>query len=153
MSTSTSNPFPPPPSLPISFQSSTPTTELTPPSASLTTSSSSSSHILTQKVHHAISLNTTAPSFSSALDALATLQTPTQVDAKSIRTAIEQDALYHAKSLQEEMLRFVCVVKNMRWSIQNVVVLVILVWNEFMTNIFVNIVMVVDATNVIKLVY
>jgi hypothetical protein len=134
LSSSTKKALPPPPSLPSSMEprqynhSATTTTTTT----SSSSSHSSSSQILTQKVHNAISLNTTASSFATALDALSTLQSPTtttttattttgKLDSKSIRTAIEQDALYHAKCLQDEMKRLVHTVQDMRCSIQNVI--------------------------------
>ena len=86
-------------------------------SASVVTSST----ILTNKVNNVISLNTQTPSFSSALTALSTLQTPTKIDARSIRTAIEHDAVSQAKSLEEEMKRLVSVVKDTRKSIKQIV--------------------------------
>jgi len=104
--------LPPPPSLPVGIDSV---------SGSNDNAFSASSRILTNKVQNAISLNTTTPAFSSALTALSTLQTPTKIDARSIRTAIEQDALHQAKCLEAEMRRLVGVVKAMRSGIKNVV--------------------------------
>ena len=100
--------LPPPPSLP---------TEI----ANNNNASTASSRILTNKVQNAISLNTTTPSFSSALTALSTLQTPNKIDSKSIRSAIEEDALYQAKRLEDEMRRLVGVVRDMRAGIKSVV--------------------------------
>jgi len=83
--------------------------------------SSAGSAILTNKVNNVISLNTQTPSFSSALTALSTLETPTKIDARSIRTAIELDAVSQAKSLEAEMERLVSVVKDTRKSIKQIV--------------------------------
>lgn len=106
-------PLPPPPSFPTSGEVGN--------SSTGNETGSSSSRILTNKVQNAISLNTATPSFASALTALSTLQSPTKIDSRSIRTAIEQDALHQAKCLEDEMKRLVGVVQEMRLGIKNVV--------------------------------
>merc|ERR1719223_684946 len=121
----TSLPPPPPPTLPPTMEDSTTTSP---------TKYFSGNNILSDKVNRALQVRTDTPAMKAALEALANLAPPPtsmstttsllsstkSLDARSVRVAIEQDALHQGKLLQEELERLVKSVQTMRTSIQDV---------------------------------
>jgi len=93
---------------------------------------SSTPHILTSKVTRALEVQTTTPSMISALSALDNLPSSssssgtnttnnsseaTTIDARSVRAAIEQDALRQALLFEDELRKLVAVVSGLRSSV------------------------------------
>lgn len=76
--------------------------------------------MLTEKVNRALQVRTDTPAMKAALDALAALSVSDTMDARSVRVAIEQDALQQARVLQTELKRMVLTVSNLREEISNV---------------------------------
>ena len=92
-----------------------------------------SSSILSDKVSRALALRTETPAMKAALDALSHMQQPhsnntaaavttttttTALDSKSVRVAIEQDALQQALLLQKELQKLVSTVQSLRQGVE-----------------------------------
>lgn len=80
----------------------------------------SPSNILTDKVARALQVRTDTAAMKSALNALAELDDETVIDAKTVRSAMEKDALQQAMLLAEELDRILSVVSNLRQSCSEV---------------------------------
>lgn len=81
---------------------------------------SSSSSMLTEKVNRALQVRSDTPAMKAALDALAALSVADTMDARSVRVAIEQDALQQALVLQTELQHMVATVAELRTHLSNV---------------------------------
>mmetsp|Transcript_8424 Transcript_8424/g.10653 ORF Transcript_8424/g.10653 Transcript_8424/m.10653 type:complete len:875 (+) Transcript_8424:213-2837(+) len=119
--------LPPPPS----FSAMTPTSSssfncnnnnfTSPTTANPSSSSTSTStNILSAKVQRALQVRTDTPAMITALSSLAALH-ENNIDARNVRNAIEEDALYQARLLEKELNNLVDIVKTMRSSIKDVV--------------------------------
>jgi len=98
------------------------------------TPSRSGSHILSQKVARALQVQTDTPAMTAALEALSSLDNNSSsvsskknddkkgkvIDARSVRAAIEQDALQQAILFQTELQNLVQTVTNLRESVTEV---------------------------------
>jgi len=127
---------------PTSNDGETASSSLPPEPASPTKVGGGGNTILSDKVSRALSVRTDTPAMRAALDALSNLSTTQQnlkdghlsskkdvdvhfgmgagIDARSVRVAIEQDALYQARLLQSELKKLVDTVHSMHESILEV---------------------------------
>ena len=134
-----SSSLPTPPTMPPSSSSSSSSLTNNTSTIPSFSSSSSSNNILSTKVQRALQVRTDTPAMTNALDSLAALHHNTKtniivnsntnsnnnnsnnnIDARNVRNAIEEDALYQAKLLEKELHNLVSMVGSMRGSIQNV---------------------------------
>lgn len=76
-------------------------------------SDATGSSILSEKVTRALEVRTDTPAMKAALDALSHLPSES-MDSRSVRVAIEQDALQQALLLQEELRALVTIVSSLR---------------------------------------
>eukprot|EP00957_Ditylum_brightwellii_P149102 11353429-Ditylum_brightwellii.AAC.1 len=104
-------------------------------------SNNSGSNILSDKVNRALEVRTDTPAMMAALEALANLSEHSSgissssslskasfsrvgsgggIDARSVRVAIERDALQQALLFQEELKKLVNTVKEVRSSISDI---------------------------------
>jgi hypothetical protein len=72
------------------------------------------SSILSEKVSRALEVRTDTPAMKAALEALGNLE---QMDSRSVRVAIEQDALHQALLLQDELQSLVNLVSSLRQGV------------------------------------
>ena len=104
------------------------------PDSTPTMTKTSGNNILSEKVTRALQVRTDTPAMKAALEALANLSISTSgglssssvtssggsLDARSVRAAIERDALHQGKLLEQELVRLVDTVQTMRKSIKEV---------------------------------
>mmetsp|Transcript_12120 Transcript_12120/g.22036 ORF Transcript_12120/g.22036 Transcript_12120/m.22036 type:complete len:87 (-) Transcript_12120:701-961(-) len=69
------------------------------------------------KVARALQVRTDTPAMKAALDALSRLPDAGEMDSRSVRVAIERDALTQALSLQEELQTLVNTVKQLKQGV------------------------------------
>ena len=81
-----------------------------------TDSTATGSSILSEKVLRALEVRTDTPAMKAALDALSNLPSES-MDSRSVRVAIEQDALQQALLLQEELRGLVNVVSALKQGV------------------------------------
>jgi conserved oligomeric Golgi complex subunit 6 len=79
-------------------------------------SDTTGSSILSEKVTRALEVRTDTPAMKAALDALSHLPSES-MDSRSVRVAIEQDALQQALLLQEELRALVTIVSSLRHGV------------------------------------
>ena len=92
------------------------------------TSGSGSNNVLSDKVNRALHVRTDTPAMRTALDALSNLQGMKKagsggggvIDAKSVRAAIEKDALRRALEFQTELQKLARESTKLRERVDNV---------------------------------
>lgn len=77
------------------------------------------SSILSSKVNRALEVRTDTPAMRAALEALSHLPSAESMDSRSVRVAIEQDALQQALSLQMELKSLVTLVQELRQGVSD----------------------------------
>jgi hypothetical protein len=87
---------------------------------SRSSSTNAASNILSEKVARALQVRTDTPAMKAALDALSRLPDAGEMDSRSVRVAIERDALTQALSLQEELQTLVNTVKQLKQGVAHV---------------------------------
>jgi conserved oligomeric Golgi complex subunit 6 len=85
-------------------------------------SDTTGSSILSEKVTRALEVRTDTPAMKAALDALSHLPSES-MDSRSVRVAIEQDALQQALLLQEELRALVTIVSSLRHGVSETAML------------------------------
>ena len=90
-----------------------------PPSMSFS-SSSGASNILSEKVQRGLQVRTDTPAMKAALEALARLPDSGEMDSRSVRVAIERDALQQALLLQQELTTLLSTVSSLRQGVADV---------------------------------
>jgi hypothetical protein len=85
--------------------------------ATSTPNPGASMNILSEKVSRALQVRTDTPAMKVALDALSHLHTPTSIDARTVRAAMEQEALHQAQLLQEQLRELVETVQELRQGV------------------------------------
>jgi conserved oligomeric Golgi complex subunit 6 len=81
---------------------------------------SSTNSILSEKVLRALEVRTDTPAMKAALDALSGLPSSDVMDSRSVRVAIEQDALQQALALQQELAALVKLVSELRSGVSQI---------------------------------
>jgi len=100
-----------------------------------TTTLSSTNHILSEKVLRALEVRTDTPAMKAALDALSGLPTSDAMDSRSVRVAIEQDALQQALALQQELASLVKLVSDLRSGVSQIATIATTVSNTIQSNV------------------
>ena len=100
-----------------------------------TTTLSSSNNILSEKVLRALEVRTDTPAMKAALEALSGLPSSDAMDSRSIRVAIEQDALQQALALQYELAGLVKLVSALRAGVSQISSIAATVNNTIQSNV------------------
>ena len=85
-----------------------------------TSYSTGASNILSEKVQRSLEVRTDTPAMKAALDALARLPDAGEMDSRSVRVAIERDALQQALSLQKELQTLVDTIASLKKGVADV---------------------------------
>ena len=149
--TGTTNPLLYNPSTSNSHSSTNSNTDNT--TTTTTTTKNTNPSILSEKVARAVQVRTDTPAMKAALEALShlaavttatttatssTSSSTTTIDSRSVRVAIEQDALHQALLLQDQLRYVVHTVRDLRASVAEIAALAHAVTEAIHTNVITN---------------